>query len=102
MPLYPELQVVGWTSGYHSIQTLLKALKKMKLAHDDAQAVLESIELYCNLVGKNPDEVIAAQKAGDIVDSRFDDELRKRGASEREISARNAHLILFLLDNKAM
>jgi len=103
MPYYPELKVVGWTSGYKSIQRLLKYLKKKRFDENGAQTVLDSVAFLCRLSCKNAYEVMAAMKECDLtIGSTFSDELRRCGADAPEIDVRNAHFLAFAFENKAI
>ena len=103
MPLYPELKVVGWTSGYRSIQKYLNGMKKDKESEEMIDLSLDAIAMLCGVVRQNPDEIIASLKS-DRADSDYYYEMGKRkvlqlGGNEKSAKFFEACFTLFMLDN---
>ena len=103
MPLYPELKVVGWTSGYRSIQKYLNGMKKEKESEEMVDLSLNAIAMLCKMAGQNPDEIIASLKSR-RVDSDYyyklgKDKLRQLGGDEGSFKFLEACFTLFMLDN---
>lgn len=105
MPLYPDLKVVGWTSGYRSIQKYLEGMKREKESEDMVELSLDAIAMLCTAAGQNPDEIIASLNSHRVDSSYYyrigKNALQKLGADNQSLKFFEACFTLFLLDNRA-
>lgn len=105
MPFCPELKVVGWTSGYRSIQKYLNGMKKEKESEEMVDLSLDAIAMLCKIAGQNPDEIIASLNSRRVDSSYYykigKNGLRKLGGDEGSLKFFEACFTLFILDNNA-
>jgi integrase len=58
------LNVSGWTSGYQSVNNLLRHLKFRKIGSESSRQIYgNAVYLLCRYAGKSPDELLILQKA---------------------------------------
>lgn len=57
------LRVSGWTSGYQSVNNLLRHLRYRKIGSEDSRCIYgNAVYAFCKYSGKLPDELVALQK----------------------------------------
>lgn len=102
MPHYPSLKVVGWTSSYKSVQKYLNWLRKEKLDDQSANAGLQCIELLCQHMGMNPDEIVGlGKKEGLDTMLSFGTVLQELGWDKKSVNAVLSQVLVFLQENRA-
>ncbi len=101
MPHYPSLKVVGWTSSYKSVQKYLNWVRKEKLDDQAATVGLQCIDLLCQHMDMNPDEIVALGKKKRLTLSSFDAALQQLGLDKEVINMALADVIIFLSESRA-
>jgi len=101
MPHYPSLKVVGWTSSYKSVQKYLNWLRKEELDDQAANSGLQCIDLLCQHMGMNPDEIVALGKKKRLTLSSFGAVLQQLDMDKEVINMALADVIIFLSESRA-
>ena len=102
MPHYPSLKVVGWTSSYKSVQKYLNWLRKEKSDEQGANRALQCIELLCQHMGMNPDQIVGlGKKEGLDTILSFGAALQEQGWDKEAVNMVLGLAMIFLQENRA-
>jgi hypothetical protein len=102
MPHYPSLKVVGWTSSYKSVQKYLNWLRKEKFDDQAANRALQCIDLLCQHMGMNPDQIVAlGKKEGLDTTLSFGAALQELDWKQETVDMVVSQAVVFLAENGA-